>query len=109
MTMDKNVFHLKKRIKYAGDVHARLLDAGWDLDTAALFVDGIPDADAEEVVRCKECQFVKRHGREGGIVGYYCGHPKNKFAYGRSGNCVFFPPKKANDFCSYGERRDGND
>lgn len=40
---------LKKRIKYAGDVHAELLKAGWDLDAATLFVENIPDADAEVV------------------------------------------------------------
>lgn len=44
---------LTKRVKYAGDVHAELLKAGWDLETATLFVKNIPDADAE----------VVKHGR----------------------------------------------
>ena len=44
---------LIKRVKYAGDVHAELLKAGWDLDTATAFVNNIPDADVAPV----------RHGR----------------------------------------------
>lgn len=44
---------LIKRVKYAGDVHAELLKAGWDLDTATAFVNNIPDADIAPV----------RHGR----------------------------------------------
>lgn len=35
---------LTKRIKYAGDVHARLVDCGWDIDTATAFLNDIPDA-----------------------------------------------------------------
>ena len=35
---------LKRRIKYAGDVHAELLKAGWDCCTAAEFLNNIPDA-----------------------------------------------------------------
>ena len=34
---------LYKRIKYAGDVHKELLELGWDIETAAAFLDGIPD------------------------------------------------------------------
>lgn len=51
---------LVKRIKYAGDVHAALMELGWDAETAAAFLDDIPDADAVEVVRCKGC----KHSRE---------------------------------------------
>ena len=40
---------LVKRVKYAGDVHKELLEAGWDLETATLFVDSIPDADVAPV------------------------------------------------------------
>ena len=35
---------LKRRVKYAGDVHAELLKAGWDCCTAAEFLNNIPDA-----------------------------------------------------------------
>lgn len=47
---------LVKRIKYAGDVHAALMELGWDAKTAAAFLDDIPDADAVEVVRCEDCK-----------------------------------------------------
>ena len=85
---------LTKRVKFAGDVHAELLKAGWDLETATLFVNNIPDADVVPVVRCKDC----KHRRDYGDIarGYYCAkHPSN---CGRL--C------KDNDFCSYGERKD---
>ena len=51
-----------KRVKYAGDVHAELLKAGWDLDTATAFVNNIPDADVAPV----------RHGRWQGSSGDTC-------------------------------------
>ena len=35
---------LVKRVKYAGDVHSALVALGWDIDTAAAFLDRIPDA-----------------------------------------------------------------
>lgn len=44
---------LKRRVKYAGDVHSELLKAGWDCCTAAEFLNNIPDADVAPV----------RHGR----------------------------------------------
>ena len=48
---------IRKRIKFAGDVHKELLKVGWDLETATGFVNNIPDADAVEVVRCKDCEY----------------------------------------------------
>lgn len=48
---------LVKRIKYAGDVHAALMELGWDAKTAAAFLDSIPDADREEVF--KHLHWVK--------------------------------------------------
>lgn len=44
---------LVKRVKYAGDVYKRLLECGFDIDNAVLFLEGIPDADVAPV----------RHGR----------------------------------------------
>ena len=35
---------LVKRVKYAGDVYSALVALGWDFDTAAAFLDCIPDA-----------------------------------------------------------------
>ena len=39
---------LHRRVKYAGDVHATLMELGWDAMTAAEFCDSIPDADVVE-------------------------------------------------------------
>lgn len=36
---------LKKRYKYAGDIMPKLLDIGFDLETASDFLNDIPDAD----------------------------------------------------------------
>ena len=44
---------LKIRVKYAGDVHAELLKAGWDCFTAAEFLNNIPDADVAPVRHAK--------------------------------------------------------
>lgn len=35
---------ITQRVKYAGDVYEALLELGWDEDTAASFLDSIPDA-----------------------------------------------------------------
>lgn len=40
---------LVKRVKYAGDIHKKLVELGWDLETAALFCDDLPDADVAPV------------------------------------------------------------
>lgn len=66
----------------------------------------IPAADVAPVVHCKGCEHAERYERTDGTVGYYCGHPQNTFAYGERWDRVFKPVKEADDFCSYGERRD---
>ena len=48
--------------------------------------------DAVEVVRCKDCKFYEDHKRK---IYENCV---------RGGRCV---PMKPNDFCSFGERREG--
>lgn len=40
---------LNKRYKYAGDIMPKLLDIGFDLETATDFLNGIEDADVVEV------------------------------------------------------------
>ncbi len=65
-----------------------------------------PAADVAEVVRCKDCEHAERYERTDGTAGYYCGHPQNTFAYGEYWDRVFKPVKEADDFCSYGERRE---
>lgn len=107
---------LVKRIKYAGDVHAALMELGWDAETAAAFLDDIPDVDAEQVfeqmglvkeafemakadlvpvVRCKNCVYWKKAKV----------NSKGFLICPASGMEIM-----AKDFCSYGERAadDGN-
>ena len=66
-----------------------------------------PAADVAPVVHCKGCEHAERYERTDGTVGYYCGHPQNTFAYGERWDRVFKPVKEADDFCSYGEQKDG--
>ena len=62
---------------------------------------------AEEVVRCKECRWGKPYNRNDGEIGYYCGFCGHSFKYGTAWERVYEPIKEAEDFCSYGERREG--
>ena len=68
-----------------------------------------PAADVVEVVRCKGCQYAKPYERNDGQTGYYCQHQNCTFLYGTNWERLFEPIKEANDFCSYGERKDGAD
>ena len=61
----------------------------------------------EEVVRCKECRWAKPYNRNDGEIGYYCGFCGHSFKYGTNWERVYEPIKEAEDFCSYGERREG--
>ena len=88
--MDKIQIHLKRRVKNAGDVFNALTErAGWDIETAAAFLDSISDADAVEVVRCKDCKYWFKNN----------GHDKN--------GCPILDSHiwmGDNGFCSCGER-----
>ena len=66
----------------------------------------IPAADVVPVVRCKDCEHAERYERVDGTAGYYCGHPQNTFTYGERWDRVFKPAKEADDFCSYGDRKE---
>ena len=66
-----------------------------------------PTVEAVEVVRCLHCQYAKPYERVDGLTGYYCQHPKNTFQYGTNWERLFEPIKGAWDYCSYGERREG--
>lgn len=59
-----------------------------------------PTVDAEVVVRCKDCKHYRNHPN--GLC-YLHTEPKEN-ARGHSGNAVCVEPE---DFCSYGERKDG--
>ena len=77
------------------------------LDEVSGVVDACPTVDAVVVTRCKDCEHAERYERTDGTIGYYCGHPQNTFTYGERWDRVFKPAKEADDFCSYGEQKDG--
>lgn len=73
------------------------------------YIEALPAADVAPVVRCKDCEHAERYERADGTTGYYCGHPQNTFTYGEYWDRVFKPAKEADDYCSYGKRKDGGD
>lgn len=82
--------------------------SGYSYEHVIEILDDIPAADVAPVVRCKDCERAERYERMDGIAGYYCGHPQNIFTYGERWDRVFTPVKEADDFCSYGARKDDN-
>ena len=60
-----------------------------------------------QLVRCKECRWAKPYKRIDGQTGYFCGFCGHCFKYGTNWERVFEPIKEADDYCSYGERREG--
>ena len=69
-----------------------------DEDTILDLVDSVPTVDAVVVTRCKDCV-------------HWDDDPDTYGAdYGPKGKCMkSFEPMCADDFCSYGERKDGGD
>ena len=49
---------LNKRYKYSGDIFRKLIDIGFDIETATDFLNEVEDADVVEVVRCKDCKHA---------------------------------------------------
>lgn len=86
--------NMTKRSAYIGDVFDALLGLGWAIQEAVEFCDKIRTADAVEVVRCEDCKH------------WDCGvcelHSEKPNQYNPGLEIEMF----ANDFCSYGERRD---
>lgn len=58
--------------------------------SAAETIDQVPAADVAPVVRCKDCKYNRRSKK--------CLNPDS-----------FFAVPKDDDFCSYGERKDGGE
>ena len=71
-------------------------------------LEAAPTVDAVEVVRCKECRFAKPYERMDGKTGYYCQFCGHSFKYGTNWERLYNPIKESDDFCSYGERKDGD-
>ena len=73
------------------------------LDIAAGLLRVAPTADVAPVVRCKDCRCFERQGEYNGGISYgYCYHWD--YEQGGEPNMV-----DGNDFCSYGEKKDGAD
>ena len=66
---------------------------GYSTPLFRLMVSETPTVDAVEVVRCKDCEYCTKYP-----AGYFCYDPRDEYADGVK--------VKADDFCSYGERRE---
>lgn len=55
---------LYKRIKYAGDIHDELMKIGWDSETAAEFLNGIPDVPKTEYSPVEHGRWAHIGGNE---------------------------------------------
>lgn len=83
---------LNKRYKYAGDIFPKLIDIGFDIETATDFLNNIKDANVVEVVRCKDCKrCYEKHTK--------LNNQLMRFCMRMDGNEY---QVNANDFCSYG-------
>ena len=64
---------------------------------ARKLIEDAPSVEAVEIVRCRDCKYYYDYG----VNRDYC---CNRSKYGKQ---VFDVKFKADDFCSYGERKDG--
>ena len=64
---------------------------------AKAWLDEAPTVDAVEVVRCEKCRFCKEHPTS----------DKVKICTNEQWNTEYHPLVHDDDFCSYGERREG--
>ena len=76
-------------------VHYRAEIEDFEFDAIINFIDRAPTVDAVPVVRCGECVHGESWRNSNGIDGFKC----NLF-------CVDLSPE---DFCSFGERKEGAD
>lgn len=82
-----------EKLIYASAARKAILKADPKL---AYLIDNIKGVDAVEVVRCKDCKCAKQ--------------PRNAMLIGEVVNCGLYDPMpmmRCDDFCSYGERREG--
>lgn len=75
-------------------------DENWELYATAADIRAIPIVDAVVVTRCKDCKHYRNHPN--GLC-YLHTEPKTN-ARGYSGEAVCVEP---DDFCSYGEPKEG--
>lgn len=104
---DKRIAEIKKQYctdcENYGGVKCR---ACW-VDDAMCLIDDATTVDAVEMVRCKECRWAKPYERMDGKTGYYCQFCGHSFKYGNDWERLYNPIKESDDFCSYGERKEG--
>lgn len=76
--------------------------AGYDaaIDLVIAILEKEPAADVVEVVRCEKCKFGKYDEQENKVL---CIRMKN------IGDGELYVYNELNDYCSYGERKDGTD
>ena len=82
------------------------LNNDFDRARAKIIIMGQPTADVAPVVRCKDCINAKPYERADGETGYYCQNNNSTFRYGTNWERLYEPTREANDYCSYGERRE---
>ena len=79
----------RRIIAFATGLHSEVLP----VDTLMVLLMQVPTVDSVPVVRCRECKHCDPEN-------YHCDHPMGTAA----------PLKrKPDDFCSYGERKEGDD
>ena len=71
------------------------------VDDAMCLIDDATTVDAVEVVRCKDCKYYFQDE----IYGEICRHPELDFEIECYDHWINTKPE---DFCSYGERKDGD-
>ena len=76
---------LNKKYKYAGDIFQKLIDIGFDIETATVFLNEVADADVVPVVRCKNCK------------------------HWNNGDCYRIELTRPDDYCSYGKKEASNE
>lgn len=65
------------------------------------------EVDSVPVVRCKGCKHGELYARNDGETGVYCNCSNSIFKY--ANEHTFTPVRDIDDFCSYGERKEGAD
>lgn len=89
---DKRVAEIKKIYCTGCDNYGGAKCRACWVDDAMCLIDDAPTVDAVEVVQCRECKWWKEDDDVG-----HCDNPDGLDNYA-----------KPDDFCSYGERKDGD-
>ena len=77
-----------KKYKYAGDIFRKLIDIGFDIETATAFLNEVADADVEENKDCEKCIYVDKYATE-----YPCSYCRNCYTDKFQPNDTYVPGK----------------